>query len=123
MMRKSQSGFSLISMTLVALFMAAVVLVFLRIVPVISEYLAIKQAIGATVASADPATATVSQLRLAFTKRAELADVTSVHASDLDISKEDGGHIVISVDYSRKVPLVSNVSLLIDFSVTSTPSH
>jgi len=74
------------------------------------------------VGSANAQTATVSELRNAFTKRALVDDISSVTASDLDITKENG-RIVMSVTYSRKVPLVSNVSLLVDFSASSSDGH
>lgn len=120
MTRKTQSGLSLIGVLLLGAILAAILLVGLRLVPVLSEYFGVKRAITAVAGSADPQTATVSQLRAAFAKRAMVDDITSVNASDLDITK-DNGQIVISVDYSRKVPLVSNVSLLLEFSASSAP--
>ena len=45
-----------------------------------------------------------------------------VTASDLDITKEDG-RIVMSIEYSRKVKLFGNVSLLIDFSASTADIH
>ena len=120
MTKKSQSGLSLIVVLLVGGILAAVLLVGLKLIPVISEYFGIRRAIAAVASGADPQTATVPQLRFAFTKRAIVDDISSISATDLDITKENG-QIVISVDYSRKVHLVSNVSLLIDFSVSTAP--
>jgi len=101
---------------------AAVVLLGLRLVPVVSEYFGIKRALAAVAGAANPQTATVSELRNAFTKRAIVDDISSITASDLDITKENG-RIVMSVDYSRKVPLFTNVSLLIEFSASSPDGH
>lgn len=120
MSKKNQSGLSLVGVLLVGAVLAAVILLGLKLIPVVSEYFGIKRAINAVVSSADPQVATVPQLRMAFTKRAIVDDISSISASDLDITKENG-QIVISVDYSRKVHLFSNVSLLIDFSVSTSP--
>ena len=120
MSKKNQSGLSLVGVLLVGGVLAAVILLGLKLIPVVSEYFGIKRAINAVVGTADPQTATVPQLRSAFTKRALVDDISSISASDLDITKENG-QIVISVDYSRKVPLFSNVNLLIDFSVSTSP--
>jgi hypothetical protein len=120
MRKKSQSGLSLVGVLLVGAILAAVIVLGLKLIPVVSEYFGIKRAIGAVAGTADPQVATVPQLRSAFTKRALVDDISSISASDLDITKENG-QIVISVDYSRKVHLFSNVSLLIDFSVSTSP--
>ena len=122
MMRKSQSGLSLVGVMLVGSMAAAVVLLGLRLVPVVSEYFGIKRALAAVAGAANPQTATVSELRNAFTKRAIVDDISSITASDVDVTKENG-RIVMSVDYSRKVPLFTNVSLLIEFSASSPDGH
>lgn len=118
MTKKRQSGLSLIGVLIVGALLGACLLVGFKMVPVVSEYYGIKRAISAVASSADPMTATVSQLRSDFSKRALVDEISSISATDLDITKENG-HIVISVEYSRKVPLVSNVSLLVDFSASS----
>jgi hypothetical protein len=118
MTRKRQSGLSLIGVLLVGALLGACLLVAFKMVPVVTEYFGIKRAISAVANGADPMTATVTQLRSDFSKRAIVDEITSISAADLDITKESG-HIVISVEYSRKVPLFSNVSLLVDFSASS----
>lgn len=122
MTRKSQSGLSLIGVMFVGAMLGAIVLLGLKLVPVLTEYHGIKRSIAAVAGEADPQNASVPQLRNAFSKRATVDDITSISPADLDITKEDG-RIVISVDYSRKVHLFSNVSLVIDFSATTGSSH
>ncbi len=116
--RKSQSGLSLISVLLVGGGMAALVVLGLKLIPVVNEYYGIKRALVAVVGASNPQSATVSELRNAFSKRVTVDDITSVTAADIDITKENG-RIVMSVDYARKVPLYGKVSLLIEFSVSS----
>lgn len=122
MKHKSQSGVSLIGVMVGGAVLAALLLVGLKLIPVVSEYMGVKRSMAAVVAGANPQTATVSELRSAFTKRALVDDVTTVTASDLDITKEDG-RIVMSIEYSRKVKLFGNVSLLIDFSASTADIH
>ena len=122
MKHKSQSGVSLIGVMVGGAVLAALLLVGLKLIPVVSEYMGVKRSMAAVVGGANPQTATVSELRSAFTKRAMVDDVTTVTASDLDITKEDG-RIVMSIEYSRKVKLFGNVSLLIDFSASTADSH
>jgi hypothetical protein len=122
MKHKSQSGLSLIGVMIGGAVLAALLLVGLKLIPVISEYMGVKRSMAAVVGGANPQTATVSELRSAFTKRAMVDDVTTITASDVDITKEDG-RIVMSIEYSRKVKLFGNVSLLIDFSASTADSH
>jgi hypothetical protein len=119
---KSQSGATLIGVMVGGAVLVALLLVGLKLIPVISEFMGVKRSIAAVVAGANPQTATVSELRSAFSKRAMVDDVTTVSASDLDITKEDG-RIVISVEYARKVKLFGNVSLLIDFNASTADNH
>ena len=122
MKHKSQSGVSLIGVMIGGAVLAALLLVGLKLIPVVSEYMGVKRSMTAVVGGANPQTATVSELRSAFTKRAMVDDVNNINASDLDITKEDG-RIVMSIEYSRKVKLFGNVSLLIDFSASTADSH
>ncbi|GLT21539.1 hypothetical protein GCM10007933_09910 [Zoogloea oryzae] len=118
MTRKSQSGLSLVSVLLVGGAMAALVVLGLKLIPVVNEYFGIKRALAAVVSASNPQSATVSELRNAFSKRVTVDDITSVTPADIDITKENG-RIVMSVDYARKVPLYGKVSLLIEFSASS----
>ena len=122
MKHKSQSGATLVGVMVVGAVLVALLLVGLKLIPVISEFMGVKRSMASVVAGVNPQTATVSELRNAFAKRAMVDDVTTVSASDLDITKEDG-RIVISVDYSRKVKLFGNVSLLIDFDASTADNH
>ena len=101
-----QRGLSLIGVLFIGAILGFLFLVGLRVVPAVTEYLAIKRAIS-SVASEASGEATVSELRRSFDKGA-----------DLDITKV-GGKVAITADYSRKIPLVANVSLLIDFNAAT----
>jgi hypothetical protein len=54
----------------------------------------------------------------AFDRRAVVENITAISAKDLEITK-DGDKVVLSVDYSVKVPLVKNLNACMDFSVSS----
>jgi hypothetical protein len=45
-------------------------------------------------------------------------NIQAITAQDLDISK-DGGDLVITFSYPKKVPLAGNVSLMFDFAGSS----
>lgn len=112
-----QRGLSLIGVLFVGAILGFLFLVGLRVVPAMTEYLAIKRAISA-VAEEASGESSVSDLRRDFDKRAYVEDVKSVQGADLDITKVNG-EIEITAEYSRKIPLVANVSLLLEFEATS----
>lgn len=122
MMRNTQKGISLITVLVGGGVLAFIAVFGLKLVPVFTEYYGIKRAITAVASEANQQTVSVAELRSAFAKRAIVDNVTSVTPGDLDITK-DSGQIVISVDYSRRIKIASNVSLLIDFSASSAPGR
>ena len=69
----------------------------------------------------DPAmqTATVAEVRDSFYKRANTMDsVTTVTSGDIEIDKSEG-KLKLSASYNKKIPLVGNVSLIIEFNPTA----
>jgi len=51
---------------------------------------------------------------------AQIENISAIGGDDIEISRE-GGNLVISAAYTKKVPLFKNVSLVIDFAPTSGP--
>jgi len=90
----------------------------MKIAPAYLEFYSVKKAVTAIALSGDMRNATVADVRKAFDRRAQIDNITVIGGPDLDISKE-GGDIVISFAYPKKVELFKNVSLLIEFSGSS----
>lgn len=102
------------------LLLGCVVLVFvallaIKLAPSYIEYAQIKKTISVVVQSGAANTASVAEIRKAFDRNAQINDITAITSQDLDITK-DGNDVVISFAYPKKVPLFSNVSLLIEFA-------
>ncbi|MCB1955906.1 MAG: DUF4845 domain-containing protein [Rhodocyclaceae bacterium] len=116
---KRQKGMTLIGLLLTGIGLALVFLLGMKTVPAVTEFAAVKRVINAVAESADPGTSTVPGIRKDFDLRATVDDIKSVRGADLDITKRSG-RVEISVAYSRKVPLVANVSLLLEFEARST---
>lgn len=117
MNRKHQDGVSLVGVLLLGVFAVFVLLMVFRTVPAVTEYLAIERIVGVLASEGDNG-ATAAELRRSFDRRSEIDNIASVAGSDLDIVK-DGNQTVIEVDYERTVPMVANLSLLIEFHVSS----
>lgn len=114
---KRQRGLSVVGVLVVGALAAFVLLVAFRTVPAVTEYLAVQRIVRTLAEEGDNGVA-VLELRRGFDRRRQIDDVSSVAGVDLVISKP-GGRTLIEVDYARRIPVVANVSLLIDFHVSS----
>lgn len=115
---KFQRGISLNTLMLGGAVLALLALLAMKALPPWIEYGNAVKAIKGTAGDGSLKDASVKQVRDAYTKRAEMDDVKSIKPEDLDITKE-GGELVISFAYEKKVPLFSNVSLVFDFEARS----
>lgn len=100
----------------VAVLLVVVAIAGMKIGPAYMEYGTIKKAIVAV--AAEGRTGTVADVRKGFDRRAQIDDINAVTGADLEVSKE-GGDVVVSFAYTKKIPLGANVSLVIDFAGAS----
>jgi hypothetical protein len=121
-MKSRQYGISLIGMILVALLLAAALLVGFKTVGPYKEYFALQRIIG-LVADEGNDGASESEMRRSYERRAMIDSIDrAVQAKDLVFVKQ-GGKVVVEVEYTRKAPLVGNVSLSFDFKASSQHSR
>ncbi|MBE0625003.1 MAG: DUF4845 domain-containing protein [Burkholderiales bacterium] len=117
-MRNKQRGVSFPVIFLIGVVLALAAVGAMKVLPAYMDYATARKAIIAIAASEGRA-GSVSEVRKAFERRATVDNITVVNAGELDISKE-GGDLVISFEYAQKIPLFANVSLLIDFSASTS---
>jgi hypothetical protein len=115
---KFQRGISLNGLMIGGAIIAMIALLGMKALPPWIEYSNLVKAVKGTAADSSLKEASVAQVRAAFGRRADMDDVKSITPQDLDITKE-GGELVISFAYTKKVPLFSNVSLVFDFEGSS----
>lgn len=109
---KYQRGFSLSGLLFWGIVVSLLALLGMKVVPSVIEYYKILKD-SKTVAEQARQGATVADIKQAFTKFAEV-DYLDFSADQLDISKE-GGQVVISFAYEKRIPLFRNVSLMIEY--------
>lgn len=112
-----QSGISLTGLILVLVVLGVVAVFALKLVPTYMEFGAIKDA----ALRAKEAGGTPREIQVAFDKSAGINNVTAIRGRDLTISREDG-ETQVSFAYEKRVPLMGNVSLVIDYAGTTDPS-
>jgi len=114
MLSKHQRGVSLSGLLMWAVILVVVAVFGMKVVPTVIEYQKIVQNLKAMSSGGELNGATVSDVRKAFERRADVDSITAITAADLEISKE-GNDVVISFAYAKKIPLGGPVSLYIDF--------
>ncbi len=70
--------------------------------------------------ASDPALrgASVGEIEMSYRKRASINDINDLNVDDISIDSENG-NITLSAHYFVKVPLVGNVTLLLEFNPSS----
>ena len=118
-MRNKQRGVSFLVVFLIGVMLALIAVGAMKVFPAYSDFLTAKKAIT-EIAASEGRTGSVADIRKAFDRYSNVNNITVVAPADLEISK-DGGEVVISFAYAQKIPLFSNVSLLIDFRASTAP--
>ncbi|MCL2876568.1 MAG: DUF4845 domain-containing protein [Betaproteobacteria bacterium] len=117
-MKPRQRGISLIGVILMALLLGGVLLIGFKMVGPYKEYFALQHII-VLVADEGNNGASEPDMRESFARRANIDSIDNmIRPNDL-VFRRQGERVVIEVEYSRKVPLVSNISLLFDFKASN----
>jgi hypothetical protein len=112
-------GFAGVLLVLIGIVFVAII--GMKMVPAYIEYYTVKKAVTAITQSGDLRNATVADVRKAFDSRANVDDITAVRPGDLEVTK-DGNEIVIAFAYEKRIPLFSNISVVIDFAGSTKPA-
>jgi hypothetical protein len=114
-----QRGLSLIGLLFVSAVLFFVALLAMKLVPAYIEFFSVKKVL-ATMGN-DPSILSKSsdEIRRDFERRASIDRIEVVKPSDLSVAYR-GNTQVVFVDYSIRIPLVGNVSLVVDFSANSS---
>ncbi|MGZ5198236.1 MAG: DUF4845 domain-containing protein [Telluria sp.] len=113
----AQRGFSLSGLIFVLAVLGVLAVFAMKVVPTYSEYRSVQDAIMKAKSNGG----SVAEMQRSFDKNADINNITAINGHDLVITK-DNGEPEISFAYEKKVPLVSNVSLLIDYAGTTDKS-
>jgi hypothetical protein len=114
-MQNKQRGMTTFSIVFLIGGIAVAAFLVMKMLPPYIEYFSIKKVLAAMAKQEDLNNMTPPEIRNAYDRRASIDNIKEVEGKDLQISKE-GGNTVVSAEYSVKIPLVANISAVIDFS-------
>lgn len=117
-MPAKQRGLSFFGFIFGAVILVLVSITGLKLIPAYMEDMKISNLF--TVIANDPEMQKASprDIRMSFSKRASIDNITVINAEDIEIASE-GGRLALSASYAVKVPLAGNVSLYLEFSPAS----
>lgn len=116
--RTHQCGLSMIGFLFVAAMVVFIVMIGFRLTPAYIEYYSVQKALEQALADTKDLNSQ-AEVRAAFQKRADAGYIESVSARDIEVVKTKND-ITASVTWTRKLPLVGNVSLFLDFDASAT---
>ena len=117
-MRTRQRGLSMLGFLFVAAVVVTCVMIGFRVLPSYIEYYSIKQALEQALVEAKDLNS-AAEVRKAFQKRVDAGYIDSVSGRDIDVVKLKN-EVTASASWTRKLPMVANVSLLLEFEAAAT---
>jgi len=113
--RKGCRGVVSLSAALWLAVLVCAVYLFFKVLPAVNEHLSVRKAVRAIAASGP---ATPLEVLNSFDRQKAIDGIVSLNGRDLEITREDGV-LVITYAYDRKVPLTSDIALLIRYEGTT----
>jgi len=115
---RKQSGLSMLWFLFVVVVALITTVVGFRVLPAYIEYFSVQKALQESLRDVRDLNAT-SELRRNFQKKADAGYIESVDGRDIEVKKV-GNEFVANVSWTRKLHLVGNASLLLEFDAVAT---
>jgi len=90
----------------------------LKLIPAFIQNAQINTVFGEVVRDPNMEKASPREIRNAFDRRASIDAITAIKSEDIDIAS-DGGRLELSANYTVKIPLFGNASILLEFNPSS----
>lgn len=90
-----------------------------KLIPAYMENAKVKNIFTVIAHDPDMQSATVSDIRMSFDKRASVDGVNSIKTTDIEIAKDELGRLVLSATNEVKIKLFGNMSVLLEFNPSS----
>ena len=116
--RTKQSGLTMLGFLFVTAVIVVCVMIGFRVTPAYIEYYSVQKALEQALVDTKDLNST-AEVRAAFQKRVDAGYIDSVSGRDVEVVKTRND-ITASASWTRKLPLVANASLLLDFEATAT---
>ena len=118
-----QRGMTFIGVVLLVAIIVFVATIAMKLAPAYLEFFAVEKVVQKI--QNDPSFASMGQKEImdSFYRSASIDNIGSVKDEDITIEKADGGKPIVTIEYQKVIPIVANVSALLDFSTSTEPGH
>ena len=116
---KKQTGVSLSGLIVVLALVIVVALVGFKVFTPYMQYFMVQKAFKAIAADPELKSGNTREIKSAFDRYRTIDYIEAVSSDDIEVTK-DGSSFTVSVNYSVKVPLIANISLVIYFAPAAT---
>jgi len=116
---RDQKGFTFWSLSLTIVCAVFFLILGMKLVPSYIEYFTIKKALTTLKSNGSLKTMSKADIQTSFNHARLIDNIKSVTADDLEIGKDDAGNTTVSVEYQVKVPMVANITALLDFAAST----
>ena len=113
-----QRGLSFFGFIFGAFALVLVSITGLKLIPAYMQDAEVKKLFVTIANDPDMQKATPRDIRMSFSKRSSIDNITAIKAEDIEIVS-DAGRLVLSASYAVKIPLAGNVSLYLEFNPSS----
>jgi hypothetical protein len=119
MIMRNQKGYTFWSLGLTIVGVVFVAIIAMKLVPAYIEYFTIKKVMVKIKNELATNPMSKQEIITSFNHSSAVDDIKSIKATDLEIAKDADGATTVSVEYQVVVPLVGNVSALLDFDAST----
>jgi hypothetical protein len=116
--QQKQRGLTIVGFIFVAAVILIAVMIGFRVLPSYIEYYTVQKVMAKTLQDQREGFSVV-QFRKDFDLKAGADYIESVRGTDIDVQKI-GNEIIATATWAKKLPLVANVSLLLEFEATAS---
>ena len=117
-MQTRQRGLSMIGFLFVAAVVVTCAMIGFRVLPSYIEFYSVQKALQQALTDTQDLNS-AAEVRKAFQRRVDAGYIDSVSGRDIDVVKSKN-EVTASASWTRKLPLVANASLLLEFEATAT---
>ncbi len=116
---RKQRGVGFVGMIFVAVGIILVAIFGMKLVPAYIHNAQLTQIFKTIANDQDMRDASIMQIKSAYSKRAEVNNISDISSEDIEITKANG-RLSLSASYSVKIPLVANATLVLEFNPSSS---
>ena len=110
-MRRHQQGMTLTSFILVLAVVGVFLYMGMKVIPMYSEYFAVKKALEGMAREPGMASSTPEQVKDQFFRRMEADYVDDIKPENVKVSRKEAGW-VMTVEYEVRKPLIANMDIV-----------